>query len=120
MSDPREREVQVLGSSVSSVPLGLVHPGERESSSKRARMEPHRPLTIDTREQKVSRGRERSRVDQIRPLWDGPGQKEQQVMWFPLSLTWSGWWVKGGRIGEMLKESEPPEFFLAWPVVKAQ
>ena len=45
--------MQVLSSSVSSgVPLGLV-PHGGENASKRARMEPHRPLTIDTREQKV-------------------------------------------------------------------
>ena len=41
-----------LASSGGVVPLGLV-PHGGETASKRARMEPHRPLTIDTREQKV-------------------------------------------------------------------
>ena len=61
LSDPREREVQVLGTRsadpamVSNVPLGLVAAHqESQQASKRPRMEPHRPLTIDTREQKVS------------------------------------------------------------------
>ena len=40
---------------VSNVPLGLVAAHqESQQTSKRPRMEPHRPLTIDTREQKVS------------------------------------------------------------------
>ena len=63
----------------SGVPLGLV-PHGGESASKRARMEPHRPLTIDTREQKV---RERSnratlggRESKIRPSGrEGGGSK---------------------------------------------
>ena len=81
MSDPREREVQVLGTRSgdplvsSGVPLGLV-PHGGESANKRARMEPHRPLTIDTREQKV---RERSRVDQIRPPWEGGREGGREV-----------------------------------------
>ena len=53
--------MQVLGTRsadptmVSNVPLGLVAAHqESQQASKRPRMEPHRPLTIDTREQKVS------------------------------------------------------------------
>ena len=97
LSDPREREVQVLGTRsadptmVSNVPLGLVAAHqESQQASKRPRMEPHRPLTIDTREQKVSHedfmwvswGVKDS--GQIRPLWLGVhvevGSKHQRGM----------------------------------------